>query len=215
MMKQLTTRYMMCALCLFSFCFVLAACGTSTGSDATSTPAAVATTAPTPTPVPPTPTPVPVAAATLTTVTGNGYTIGSPVGWTAKKNAMNTVSTLQISRSDGYLTSLIAETIASTNGVSTIGSIQGALSNLKTQSKNFQPKNIPATVTIGNTTWDQGAATADDPTTGTNSTIYVMSTKFPGNANKIISILYTAKSSEFDKVNAEDFQPMLLSFKFA
>jgi hypothetical protein len=212
MMKQLTARYSLSTVFMLALCLVLAACGSSaSGSSSTiSVPTATPTLAPTPTPSPsPTPT------ISLATITGDGYTIGYPSGWTPKKTTISPASVLQILRDASGSTFLMVESASSTGAVSPAGSIQGALGSLGAQSKNFQMKNVPSTVTINGIQWNQGAATAQDPTTGTSGTIYVISTTYPGNAHKAISIMYAAATSEFDQVNAEDFQPMLLSFKFA
>jgi hypothetical protein len=112
-------------------------------------------------------------------------------------------------------TSMILESVQSTGPVSTQGSVQGALAGMKGTAKNVQDKDVPATVVINNIQWDQGAITADDPTSGANLTAYVISTKFPGNPNKLVTIIYTALTSEFDAVNTKNFQPMLQSFKFS
>ncbi len=198
--------------CMLAFCFVLAACAGNAGAGSSAATTSMPT--PTATPVPPTPTPSPTPAVSLTTVTGDGYTIGYPSGWTSKKNTVSAVSTLQLSSGTSSSTALIAETVTSPTTVSTSGSVKGALSGAQGQGKNFQTKDVPATVTINGITWDQGAATLDDPVSGANSTIYVLSTKFPGNANKLVTLIYTAPTSGFDKANTEAFQPMLLSFKF-
>jgi hypothetical protein len=110
---------------------------------------------------------------------------------------------------------MLAETVASVTGVSTTGSVQGSLQGIQGNAKNFKKKSVPATVTINGITWDQGAATATDPASGTDIETYVVSTKFPGNANKLITIIRIAKTGDFDKVDTEDFMPMLSSFKFA
>jgi len=214
MKKQRAARYPISILCLLTFCFVLSACGTG-GADTTTTSAPLVNA--TPTPIPPTPTPT----VTLSPVTGDGYTIGSPAGWTSKKSTLSSSASLfQLSQGGNDLTSLVVETVTATAAISPAAfspanSVKGGLSGLQGQAKNFQAKSVPATVTIGNIKWDQGAATTGDPASGTNSTFYFLSTKFPGNANKLVTIICTAKTSDFDKANTESFQPMLLSFKFA
>jgi len=211
MMKQMATRYSFSTVFMLALCLVLAACGSSASgsSSASSAPTATPTLAPTPTP-----SPSPTPAVSLTTITSDGYTIGYPSGWTSKKSTVATASVLLISRDASGSTSFVAESVAGAGVVSTTGSVQGALSGFQGQSKNFKIKSVPATVTINGIQWDQGAATADDPTTGANATVYVISTKYPNNPQKFVTLIYTAATSEFDKVNTEDFQPMLLSFKF-
>jgi hypothetical protein len=201
-MKSSVTRNVLSICGIFVFCFLLTACG---GGTATATPPAP-TTAPTATP---TTVPTPTPAVTLTTFTGDGYTIGYPTSWTEKKAG----TVVQLSRDDN--TSLIVETAESPSGVSTTGSVQGGLAGLKSNAKNFQTKDVPATVTVNNIEWQQGAATADDPTTGAHYTVYVLASKFPNNPNKLVAIIYNASTSEFDKLNTDDFQPILQSFKFS
>ncbi len=144
----------------------------------------------------------------LTYFSSDGYSIGYPDGWTMKKEG----TVIQIVRNDNV--SMLIETVESPAGVSPQGGVQGALGALKGNSKKFQLKTVASPITLANTQWEQGAATADNPTTGANSTVYVITAKFPSNANKLIAIIYGAGTSEFDKDNTEAFQPMLQSFKF-
>ena len=212
MMKQLTARYSLSSIFMLALCLVLAACGSSASSNSStiSAPTTTPTLAPTPTP-----SPSPSPTVSLTTTTGDGYTIGCPSGWTSKNTTLNTASVLLLSRDVSGSTTMLVESASSTGTVSLTGGVQGGLNSLKGQAKNFQLKNIPATVTVNGIQWSQGAATANDPTTGTGITLYVMVTKYPSNPHKFVSIIYTAATSEFDKVNTEDFQPMILSFKFS
>src|SRR6266700_6362456 len=207
MMKQLKVCSSVSTFCVLALCFVLAGCGSSgtTPSTAASaaTPASTVALAPTSAP-----------SVKLTTATGDGYTIGYPSDWTSKQNSLSGVSILALSPVTTGSTSMLAETVASTKGVSTTGSVQGSLTGIQGQATNFHKKDVPTTVTINGITWDQGAATATDPSAGTDIEAYVISTKFPGNANKLVTIIRIAKAGDFDKANAEDFLPMLSSFKF-
>jgi hypothetical protein len=197
-MKSSVTRNVLSVCGIFVFCILLTACGGGTA------------TPPTPTTAPaPAPTPSPTPAVTLTTFSGDGYTIGYPSGWTEKKAG----TVVQLSRDNN--TSFIVETAESPSGVSTTGSVQGGLAGLKSNSKNFQTKDVPATITLNSIQWQQGAATADDPTSGAHYTVYVLASKFPNNPNKLVAIIYNAGTSEFDKLNTDTYQPMLQSFKFS
>jgi hypothetical protein len=195
-MKQLDMRASIAISCLLTFCFILAACGS--GNSATRK-------------IVPSPTPV----VNLTSIKGNGYTIASPAGWISKKQTINgNSSMLQLSRSTDALASLIIYVLPNASTISAADDAQFALTGFQGTLKNFQEKSVPATVTIGSIQWDQRAATADDPMLGASSTTYILATNFPGNANKLVTIMYTAKTSEFDQVNRDYFQPMIRSFKF-
>jgi hypothetical protein len=208
MMKQLKLFYSFSTFCVLALCFVLVGCGSSDSTSSTTggatTSAATATLAPTPTP-----------SVKLTIVTGDGYTIGYPPDWSSKKSSVLSFPLLTLSPNTSATTTMLAETVSNAKGVSTAGSVQGSLTEIQGQAKNFHKKDVPATVIINGITWDQGAASATDSSSGTDIIVYVISTKFPGNANKLITIIRIAKAGDFDKVNAEDFQPMLSSFKFA
>jgi hypothetical protein len=210
MMKQLKLFYSLSTFCVLALCFVLVGCGSSDSTSSTTvgatTSAATATLAPTPSPTP---------SVKLTTVTGDGYTIGYPPDWSSKKSSVLSFPLLTLSSNTSATTTMLAETVSSAKGVSTAGSVQGSLTAIQRQAKNFHNKDVPATVIINGITWDQGAASATDSSSGTDIIVYVISTKFPGNANKLVTIIRIAKAGDFDKVNTEDFQPMLSSFKFA
>lgn len=203
-MRYLKLCFSISTFCALALCFVLVGCS---GSDnTTSKPAPTATAAVTLTSAP---------SVKLTSVTGDGFTLGYPSDWTSNKSAVGAASILALSPVTTGSTSMLTETVVGTKSVSTTGSVQGALQGVQGQATNFHKKNVPATVTINGTTWDQGAATATDPSAGTDIVVYVISTKFPGNANKLVTIIRIARAADFDKVNSEDFQPMLASFKFA
>ncbi len=193
------TRSTLVALSVLTVCLLLSACGERTAS---SSPVATAKmTAPK---IVPTLT----SSVNLTTFSGDGYTIGYPAGWTTKKAG----TAVQITQ--GNNASMVIETVESPAGVSPTGSIQGALAGVKGASKNFQPETVASPITLSNAQWEQGAATAEDPTSGAKATVYILAAKFPNNVNKLIAIVYTAASNDFAKDNTEAFQPMLQSFKF-
>jgi hypothetical protein len=219
-MRQSTAHCSIFTFCLLACCFALVACSDSIGSGhsgATSvpTPAAILDLTPTPSPDP---------SVRLIMVAGDGYTIGYPAGWTSEENSNNGINTLIVAHADSGISSLdanassipclVVDTVINSTGISTASSVRQVLAGVRGQAKNFQGKNVLATVTINGIVWNQGAATFDDLAIGQNATIYVLSTKFPGNSKLIASIIYIAVTSEFDKDSAEDFLPMLFSFKF-
>ncbi len=91
--------------------------------------------------------------------------------------------------------------------------VQIMLGTLKIGAKNYKVFNIPAQTTINGTTWDQGSATMTDPKIGPMQ-IIVLATQNPKHSGQMITLFYGAALKTFDKINNEDFQPMLKSFQF-
>lgn len=80
---------------------------------------------------------------------------------------------------------------------------------------NFQLIRVPSMVTINRMQWSQVAGTMNDEVMkSTRDTDYVIATLFPSDSTRLVMIEYTASTDLFDQVNAQDFQLMLLSFKF-
>jgi hypothetical protein len=157
----------------------------------------------------PTPTP------SLTTYQGNGYSIGYPQGWAVKgKGSLVTFTDAQ------GLTAFIIEETSNPNGViPPTTAVSGGLNGLKVQGKNFQQVDVAPILTLGGNTWDQGAATADTAANGqTNSLkLVVLSSDYPQRTASTLTftLIYSTPTKEFDQANAQSFQPMLQSFKFA
>lgn len=202
MMKHFRARSAISIVCLLALCLVLTACSGVPGVGAVATP----TRAPTPTPTP---------TVSFTTITGDGYTIESPVDWISKGGSISGSSLLVLARDSQLSATMEIETLpAATSFEPALTATQEQISILQTSSKNFQDQGVPTTVTINGVQWNQAAATMDDSRRGAMVTSYVLATTFPSNANKVVMINYTALSNIFDKADTEYFQPMLLSFKF-
>jgi hypothetical protein len=160
--------------------------------------------------------PTPTPAVTFTRLTGYGYTIESPSSWTSTRDTTTAagVSVLLLSDTSSLYTDMSIGTDTRGNPVPPLDEAQSLLNLSGEYAKNFQKKSVPATVTINGVQWAQVAGTMEKSGTSVKSTMYVLATLFPSDATKVVSIEYTAPTREFDQVNTEDFQPMLLSFKF-
>jgi len=180
--------------------FLLSACMVACGSSTASTP-------PKPTVTPPTPSPTPTIA--LTVYKGAGYSIGYPQGWTMNGSGQ------QIQVSDSAQDNLViaskdAQNLSNSSNALMVQILLGAL---KIGAKDYKIINVPSQTTINGTLWSQGAATMTDPKMGPMQVI-VLATQNPKHAGQVITMFYGASLKTFDKVNQEDFQPMLQSFKF-
>jgi hypothetical protein len=203
MSKRHVTRFSLGTLLLFLLSAFIVACGSSSAS-----------TAPSPTPAPkPTTAPSPTSTVNLTVYQGTGYSIGYPQGWTLNHN------NLQVQISDAAQDNLLIQTATgssqsnSTNIQLMQSIMQSVLNILKQGSKDYKETSVPSKTTIGGTTWDQKAATMTDPKLGPIrfNILYTQNPKHPG---QIFVMFYGTTQKTFDKINKEDFQPMLQSFKF-
>jgi hypothetical protein len=190
MMKYLKSRYTISILCILAVCAVLGVWATSAITSASA------------------------AAPTikLATIRGNGYTVGNPAGWSAKKTSSTSVTLLIISPRNHPTTTLAVETVISKGAVSSKGAVQGGLTGEQKQAKNFHLKNVPATVVINGVRWDEGAATFSDG--HTNFVLYIIAVKHPRNAHELIAIIRIARASDFTSVDSREFKQILLSTRF-
>ncbi len=195
MFKRHVTHYSLCLFCLFLISMFTVACG-STSTNAVTQPK-------------PTATPSPIPTVSLTTYKGDGYTIGYPTGWKVS------TSTQQTQISDAAQDNLLVEsktakTVSSSTSALTV---QFALAAMKVGEKNYKDVSTSAKTTIGGTSWDQGAATMTDPQSGPIEFV-VLATQSPTHPGQLVVLIYGTSQKTFVKINAEDFQPMLESFKF-
>jgi hypothetical protein len=196
MPKRHVTRFSLCVLLLFLFSAFIVACGSSNAS-----------TSPKKTVTPPTPSPVPTI--TLTTYKGTGFSMGYPKGWTTSNSSQ------QIQFTDSLQDNLSIETKTGKPNISTIGAylVQLTLAALKVGGKNYKEISVPSKTTIDGAQWDQGAATMTDPQLGPIQ-ITVLGTQNPKHPGQLFILFYGTSQKTFAKINSEDFQPMLQSFKF-
>jgi hypothetical protein len=200
MSKRHVTRFSLGALLLLLLSAFIVSCGSSTAS----TPPKATATAPTPTPV---------STVTLTTYKGTGYAIGYPQGWTLQRNGQ------QVQILDAAQDQLLIQTTTGSSSSSSSNThlmqivLQGVLNIMKQGSKDFKEIGVTQKATVGGTAWDQRIFTMTDPKLGPIQ-FNILSTQNPKNAGQIIMMLYGATTKTFDKVNTENFQPMLKSFQF-
>ena len=194
---QSTLRWLSLTLCSLGLLFLLTACDLFGGGSASATP-----------------TPKPAPATTLTTYTGDGYSIGYPQGWTAKK-----VGNL-VTFSDALgINELVIEFIPDPNSLAPSSTlINTSLAAFQSQAKNYQKVSAASTVTLAGVSWDQGVATGDVTLNGQagNAKIVTLATNHPDHtlSTRTYDIAYSTASQLFDLSNTTYFQPMLQSFKF-
>jgi hypothetical protein len=86
---------------------------------------------------------------------------------------------------------------------------------------NYQKVDIAPTAMVGGDSWDQIAATGDEPISGqtrpVNAELVVMADNHPAASptGRSWQIQYTTFTNVFAQMNAHLFQPMLQSFTFA
>ncbi len=196
MLKRHVTRYSFGLVGFVLLSLLMVACGTPT----TTTTAQLK----------PTAKPSPTPTVSLTAYTGSGYTIGYPAGWKVAN------SNQQVQITDAAQDNLVIEAKTGTSSISSTTSasiIRFTLAGLKTVEKNYKEVTVPSKTTIDGTSWDQGAATMDDPKSGSIQFV-VVATQSPKNPNQIITMIYGTTVKTFATINTADFQPMLNSFKF-
>lgn len=196
MMKYLKSRYTISIVCILAICAVLGVWATSAITAASAAHAA----------------PKPVPAIRLATIKGDSYTVGNPAGWSTKKASLSVITFLTLSPRNHNTTTLLVETITSKGAVSSKSAVQVGLTAAQKSSKSFHLKKVPATVVINGVRWDEGAATVSDGRT--TSVIYIIVTRHPRNAHKLVTIIRGAKLSDFNNVDGREFKQILLSFKF-
>lgn len=196
MSKRHVTRFSLGTLLLLILSVFIVACGSSSASTAPK----ATTTAPTPSPMP---------TATLTTYKGTGYTVGYPQGWTTSGSGQ------QVQISDPAQNNLTIETKTGKPNINAIGAylVQLTLAGMKVGEKNYKEISVPTKTTIDGNTWDQGSATMTDPQSGPIQ-ITVLGVQNPKHPGQLFIVFYGGALKTFDKINKEDFQPMLQSFKF-
>ncbi len=195
-----TSRWLSLCVCTICITFFLAGCSLFGGGSPTT-----GTTVITPTPTP-----------SLTTYSGDGFSISYPKTWQAKQSSdgvtfsdPNGIAYLSIRTSPNPNELIPASTVVDT-----------ALQAFKSQAKNYQSVNVPATTTLAGSTWSQGAATGDvtpsGQSTSVNVKIVVIADNHPAHSisSKAFAIGYATGSQVFDLANTAYFQPMLQSFKF-
>lgn len=198
MTKRYVTRYSLCAFVLFLLSVFIVACGSSTAS---TPPKPTATTPPTATPSP---------AASLTVYKGTGYSIGYPHGWTLNGNNPQAIQVLDPAQDNLVVVSKVSQNLSNSSNAPMVRILLGAL---KIGATDYKVINVPSQTTINGTLWNQGAATMTDPKIGPMQVI-VLATQNPKHAGQMIAMFYGAALKNFDKINSEDFQPMLKSFQF-
>ena len=157
------------------------------------------------------------ASTTLTSYSGNGFTVSYPQGW--KVNKDNTGVTFSDPNGIAYLS---VRTSQNPGGLlSTDAQVNVGLQAFKSQAKNYQQVNVPATTTIAGESWAQGAATGDVVPQGQSAAVNVKlvvdSDNHPAQqpTTQAYVIAYATGSQVFDLANTTYFQPMLQSLKFA
>ena len=190
--------------CSLLLAMLLAACGGTTSSP---------TPTPTPTP-PPSPTPSPTSSSGLTTYSGQGYTIGYPVGW--KVNAQATKVTFVDATGVYSLTIATAPNPGGTISPDTIASTGVSLAEAGL--KNSQTVNVPSTTTVGGESWVQKSVSGMATQNGQNVDVQavVIADNHPANSpmTNSFTIVYLTATQLFSTANTTYFQPMLQSFKF-
>ena len=193
-------------VCSVLLAMLLAACG---GAGTSSSPT------PTPTQPPsPTPSPTPTSSSGLTTYSGDGYTIGYPVGW--KVNAQATKVTFTDATGIYNLTIVVTPDPGGTVGTSTF--VDAGITGLKTTLQNPQTVNVPPTTTVGGDNWAQKSESGTSTSNGQSVTtqFVVLSDNHPASSSstKNYTVIYGTAQQLFSTANSTYFQPMLQSFKF-
>ncbi|MBA2396198.1 MAG: hypothetical protein H0V70_26020 [Ktedonobacteraceae bacterium] len=200
MPKRHVTRFSLGAFLLLLLSAFIVGCGSSTAS----TPPKATATAPAPTPVP---------TVMLTTYKGTGYAIGYPQGWTLQGSGQ------QVQILDATQDQLLIQTATGSSGSSSSNThlmetvLQGLLNIMKQGSKDFKEIGGTQKTTVGGAAWDQRIFTMTDPKLGPIQ-FNILYTQNPKNTGQIITMLYGTTTKTFDKVNTDNFQPMLQSFQF-
>ncbi len=164
-----------------------------------------------------TPTPTAAPATSLTSYSGDGFTIGYPVGWKVSKNQ----STVTFTDPQG-IASMSVSTVNNVDGALPSSSVvQGGMLLFKSRVKNYQTVDVAATTQVAGDSWSQGAATGDLVPPGQSASVNVKAIVIADNhpahttSTKAYTLVYLTGSQVFDLANQGFFQPMLQSFKFA
>jgi len=203
-----TPRRIAFVLCAITFTLLLAACGGG-GASSNSTPTPTATAKPSPTAPPVTPT------LSTTTYTGHGFSIAYPQGWQVNTSKKNEVDFIDPTGNFG----LVVIYAPDPGGLASPDTFMAAEYNtIKAGVKNPQAVNVPSPVTIGGDKWLQKALSGQVTVSGQDvpGQINILEDVHPAHSASSMgySILLTGPSAGFDAINANDFQPMLQSFKF-
>jgi hypothetical protein len=206
------------SICVLLLAYLLTACslgGGSTGTVSTTTsgntPATSHATA-----IPAQPTSA--SATGLTIYTGDGFTIGSPTGWTIDKASSSAASVIFI---DPTRTIEFIVTVTPNPNANSATSVALDPQLHSMQSKpHYQKVDLAPTTTVGGETWDQIGAIGDLQTysgqTLSGKVIALASNHPAHDANtKMYIIQFSAPAKDFDQVESTTFQPMLQSFTFA
>lgn len=160
--------------------------------------------------------PTPIPTVEFARFATQEYAIEFPPTWEANNFTLTDLHLLVLNPRDALSgnTFLSIRTEAQGNPGSPLDRAQSLLSQSGKNRKNFQKQSVPTTVTINGLQWAQVAATMVDSKTGVPLTIYVLATPLPSDATKLVSLTYSAPTSQFDQINTQDFQRMLLSLTF-
>jgi hypothetical protein len=199
------------SICVLLLTCLLTACSLGGGSTGT-----VSTTTSGKTPATSQSTSVP--AVNLTTYTGNGFTIGSPTGWTIDKVSSSAASVIFI---DPTRTIEFIVTVTPNPNANSATSVALDPRLHSMQSKpHYQKVDLAPTTTVGGETWDQIGAIGDLQTYSgqtLSSKVIALASNHPAHdANtKMYIIQFSAPTKDFDQMESTTFQPMLQSFTFA
>ena len=199
---------------------LLTACslgGGSTGTAPTTTSGNTpATSHPTSVPAQPTS----ASAADLATYTGNGFRISYPQGWTVQKGTYGSVTFID-EHAGATKGSHVAITLGKQGLVHPTSTTLQFWQQAFMAQPNYKKVDIASTAMVGGDSWDQIAATGDEPISGqtqpVNAELVVMADNHPATSPTARSwqIQYATYTNDFAHMNANLFQPMLQSFTFA
>lgn len=203
---------------LFLVC-LLAACGSGGASTGTTSASPDAST-PSPTRQA-TSAPTQVSSTTsLTTYTSDGFSISYPQGWTVVKGTNGSVIFVD-EHAGATKGSHFAITLGKQGLVHPTSTTLNFWQQAFMAQPNYQKIDIAPTAMVGGDSWDQIAATSDEQPTGqtrpVNAELVVMADNHPATSptGRSWQIQYTTITNDFAQMNANLFQPMLQSFKFA
>jgi hypothetical protein len=162
--------------------------------------------------------PTSASTTSLATYTGDGFTIGSPTGWTIDKASSSAASVIFIdpTRTIEFIVTVTPNPDANS---ATSVALDPRLQSM--QAKPHYQKVDPApTTTVGGETWDQIGAIGDVQTYSgqmLSSKVIALASNHPAHdANtKMYIIQFSAPTKNFDQMESTTFQPMLQSFTFA
>jgi hypothetical protein len=157
------------------------------------------------------------SAAALAIYTGDGFTIGSPTGWTIDKASSSAASVIFIdpTRTIEFIVTVTPNPNANS---ATSAALDPRLHSMQSK-PHYQQVDLAPTTTVGGETWDQIGAIGDLRTYSgqtLSSKVIALASNHPAqDANtKMYIIQFSAPTKDFDHMNSTTFQPMLQSFKF-